>query len=226
MTPADISIVIPTINEVGSIAASIESATSAGAQQIIVVDGGSTDRTVAVARQAGASDVVQSDPGRGVQLNRGAALASGELILFLHADNQLGAECLVQLCEQPNVVWGGFEQQIDAPQRIYRAIEWGNAWRVSCRGIPFGDQAVFVRREAFHRQGGFAAIPFLEDLEFALRMRRIAKPVLLEGPVRISAHRWQQLGVLRQTIRNWMIQAAFASGVSAERLARFYRRSR
>ncbi len=223
MTPADISVVIPTLNEVGSIKSCIESARLAGATQIIVVDADSDDETIGISRLAGATAMVRSEPGRGIQLNRGAAEATGEVILFLHADSQLGSGCLSQICQRSNVVWGAFRQRIDAPQRSFRGIERGNALRVTVRRMPFGDQAVFVRREIFQQQGGFAQIPLMEDYEFASRMKKVAAPVLLDGPVTISARRWQENGVIRQTFHNWMIQVAYRLGVSPEALAQFYR---
>jgi rSAM/selenodomain-associated transferase 2 len=226
MTPADVSVVIPTFNEAGSIARCIESARAAGATQIIVADGGSTDSTVDVAKEAGASEIVQSDLGRGIQLNRGAAEASGEVILFLHADNWIGPHCLSQLCQQSTTTWGAYRQRIESSRRIYRSIEAGNAMRVRLLGMPFGDQAVYVRRDLFQAQNGFNEVPLMEDFEFSQRMRRLAKPVLLDGPVRISARRWQQNGVLRQTLRNWTIQVAYRFGVSPESLAELYRRQR
>ncbi len=223
MKPADISVVIPTMNEVGSIAGCIQSARSAGATQIIVADGGSGDGTTEAAIRAGATDIVHCDPGRGVQLNRGAEAATGQVVLFLHADNRLGRECLNQICQIPGIVWGAFRQRIDSPGRVYRAIEKGNAMRVTVLGKPFGDQTVFVRREVFQQQGGFAPIRLMEDVDFARRMRPVARPLLLDGPVTISARRWQENGVLRQTLRNWTIQAAYRLGVSPERLSGHYR---
>lgn len=224
MTPADISVVIPTLNEAATIAQCIESARVAGATQIIVADGDSSDATVEIAQAAGASKIVLAKLGRGVQLNVGAAAATGDIVLFLHADNLLAPECLDQVCQRPNAAWGAFRQSIDAPGFIYRAIERGNAWRVRVRRMPFGDQAIFVRRDTFHNQNGFADVPLMEDVEFSQRMRKVAKPMLLNGPVKISARRWQVNGVIRQTLRNWTIQLAFGLGTSPERLAAYYRR--
>lgn len=226
MTPADVSVVIPTFNEAGSISRCIASARAAGAKQIIVADGGSTDSTVDIAKKAGASGIVQSDLGRGIQLNRGAAEATGEVILFLHADNWIGPHCLSQLCQQSKTTWGAYRQRIESSRRIYRSIEAGNAMRVRWLGMAFGDQAVYVRRDLFQEQNGFNEVPLMEDFEFSQRMRRLAKPVLLDGPVQISARRWQQNGVLRQTLRNWTIQVAYRFGVSPKSLAEFYRRQR
>ncbi|MCG8652953.1 MAG: TIGR04283 family arsenosugar biosynthesis glycosyltransferase [Pirellulales bacterium] len=223
MTPADISVVIPAINEEASIAASVESALLAGAGEVIVCDGGSTDQTHARARQAGAAKIVQSLPGRGIQLNAGAMFAEGRFVLFLHADNRLGQACLQQICEHSEAKWGAFRQRIDSPRWIFRAIERGNTLRVQWRRMPFGDQAIFVQRELWKQQRGYAEIPLMEDVEFSKRLRKIAKPLLLDGPVTISARRWQKRGVLRQTLLNWSLQIAYFFGADPENLVRRYR---
>lgn len=222
MTPTDISVVIPTLNEQESIATCVQSALAAGAKEIIVADGGSEDDTKQCAQQAGASQIIQSPPGRGTQLNAGARHANGNTLLFLHADNWLGASCLQQICDCSDVIWGGFYQRIDSKQQRYRWLERGNAARVKWRGYPFGDQAIFVRRSVFEQQGGFPDSPLMEDVVFSQQMRRIAWPVLLPGPVTISSRRWEQNGVFRQTLRNWKIQIAHKLGVSPERLAKWY----
>jgi rSAM/selenodomain-associated transferase 2 len=225
MTPANISVVIPVINEEAVIGQAIRSAQRAGAGEIIVVDGGSHDQTWNAAIRSGAHKLVRSLPGRGVQLNAGASLVNPHQhwVLFLHADNLLDEKCLQQICDHPEAVWGAFRQQIDAAGRIYRWIERGNALRVRFRHVPFGDQAVFVRRDSFYQAGGFEEISLMEDVAFAKRMRRVARPLLLPGPVTVSARRWDRRGPVRQTLRNWWIQAAYALGVSPERLREWYR---
>ena len=223
MTPADISVVIPAINEESTLAKSIRSARRAGATEVIVVDGGSDDQTTTIAAEVGASKIVRSLPGRGIQLNSGALLAQREMLLFLHADNELCQNCLDQICEHPDVIWGAFRQRIDSPRTIFRVIEWGNSMRVKLRRAPFGDQAVFVRREVFNQQGGFAEIPLMEDVEFCKRMRRRARPLLLNGPLTVSARRWEQYGPVRQTLRNWSIQWSYALGARPETLRQRYR---
>ena len=224
MTPSDISVVIPTLNEQPKITACLQSAIAAGATELIVADGGSSDDTKRLAREAGATVFVDSPSGRGTQLNAGSAQATREYLLFLHADNILGDQCLQQICEQHDATWGAFRQRIDSERWIYRTLEFGNALRVQWRRMPFGDQAVFVRRDVFESQGGFADVPLMEDVVFAQTMRRISKPKLLSGPVTISSRRWQATGVVRQTIRNWKIQLAFACGASPETMARWYRK--
>lgn len=222
MTPADVSVVIPAINEECTVAGAIASALQAGAGEVIVADGGSNDRTREIASQSGASKIVRSLPGRGIQLNSGSLLADREILLFLHADNRLGVDCLEQICHSTDVTWGAFRQRIDASETIFRLIESGNAMRVAYLKKPFGDQAMFVRRDLFKQQGGFAEIPLMEDVELSIRLRAIAKPRLLDGPVSISARRWQQKGPVGQTLLNWSIQFAYWLGVPAEKLKQRY----
>jgi rSAM/selenodomain-associated transferase 2 len=225
MTPSEISVVIPALNEESSIAVAVQSAVRAGAGEIIVVDGGSQDDTIEVARQAGATKIVRSLPGRGVQLNSGVVVVDihQQVILFLHADNALDPNCLEQICDREESIWGAFRQHIDSPAAIFRWIEWGNAIRVRLRRMPFGDQAVFVRKQELDRQGGFDEIPLMEDVALSRRLRRVARPALLPGPVQVSARRWQVRGPIRQTLRNWWIQLAYAAGVSPQRLREWYR---
>jgi rSAM/selenodomain-associated transferase 2 len=222
MTPADITVVIPTLNEAQSIANSVHSAIAAGATEIIVSDGGSSDRTLEIASEAGASKIVRSLAGRGVQMNSGAHLAKKHFILFLHADNQLSGQALEQICVHENAVWGAFRQRIDSPKKIYRFIEWGNTCRVQWRGMAFGDQGFFVRRALFKELGGFAEMPLMEDVEMSQRLRRIEKPAVLNGPLIVNARRWEKQGLLRQTLMNWQIQFAYFRGVPADQLARKY----
>ncbi len=223
MTPADISVVIPAINEQDTIGTSIVSALGAGAAEVIVADGNSGDDTARLAAESGATKVIHSIPGRGIQLNSGALFAKRRFVLFLHADNQLDRNCLHQICERPEATWGAFRQRIDSARPIFRLLEWGNAMRVKFRQIPFGDQAIFVRRELFKELGGFAEIPLMEDVELSKRLRKTTRPLLLDGPVTVNSRRWQRQGVIRQTLQNWSIQASYACGVSPDKLKRRYR---
>ena len=227
MTPRDLSVVIPTLNEADAIGDCVKSALVAGAGQVIVSDGGSSDETLAIAASAGATETIRSLPGRGIQLNAGGVFARGEFVVFLHADNHLDSDSLKQICHavesKPTLLWGAMRQRIDSEQKIYRLLEYGNALRVQWRGLPFGDQAIFVRRSEYKRVGGFPEVQLMEDVELAQKLRKIQWPVLIPGHVIVSPRRWQTKGVLRQTMRNQFLQIAHALGVSPDRLARFYR---
>ena len=219
-----ISVVIPVLNEAAVVADAIARAWSSGVDEVIVSDGGSRDDTIAVA-QSQRCQIVEGAAGRAVQQNRGAAVATGDVLLFLHADNWLEAGAAGQISaamEDPRVHAGAFRQHIESASTIYRWIERGNALRVRLLGVAYGDQAIFIRREAFLEVGGFPEVALMEDLRLMRALRRMGRPVLLQGPVHVSPRRWQQYGVLRQTLRNWMLVSAERFGVSPECLARFY----
>ncbi len=225
MTPADISVVIPTLDEAATIAAAIESVRDAG--QVIVVDGGSRDATCSIAETFAGVTVVTSAPGRGVQLASGAERCERPVWLFLHADCQLAPSALDEICKTferaPTRGWGALRQRIDAAGFRFRLLEMGNAARVRFRGLPFGDQAMFVKADWYRRAGGFEPLPLMEDLRLSLRLRRRAWPLLVEGPVIVSDRRWRRVGVARQTVLNTLLQCGHALGISPARLARFYR---
>ena len=224
-----LSVIIPTWNEAASIAAAIASAVEGGADEVIVADGGSEDRTIGMATAAGAV-VVESPPGRGPQQNAGARVAHSDWLLFLHADCRLQDGCRMAIedaaAASEGIVAGGFAQRIDSDAAIYRLIEEGNAFR-GWRGRLFGDQAIWVRRDRFRDVGGFPDWPLFEDVELCRRLGLGWNTrVLLEPPVIVSPRRWQERGVVRQTLLNWRLQWAYRFGVPPEELARRYRARR
>jgi len=221
-----VSVIVPAVNEERHVAAAVGSAWDSGADEVIVVDGGSRDRTCQRAVEAGAQ-VLVSLPGRAVQQNEGAGRAAGDVLVFLHADCRLPVDAAVQaeqILADPQVVGGAFRQRIDADGWLYRLLENGNAWRARCRQIPYGDQGLFVRRECFEAVGGFPVVPLMDDLMLARALRRLGRLEFLEGPLVVNARRWEKQGVVRQTLRNWFLLAAWRCGVSLDRLAGFYRR--
>ncbi|MCA9264446.1 MAG: TIGR04283 family arsenosugar biosynthesis glycosyltransferase [Planctomycetales bacterium] len=224
--PRTVAVVMPALNESAVIQRAIAAAWDAGADEVIVSDGGSSDDTVPRARLAGAQ-VVSSPAGRAIQQNRGAAVATSEVLLFQHVDNWLGPQAIDQIRrletrDQPCL--GAFRQQIDASGLLYRLLELGNAWRVQYRRLPFGDQGIFMSRRLFDQLGGFPTVRLMEDVVLMRVAARHVVPQLLPGPIHVSARRWQKHGVVRQTCRNFGLMAAYRCGIHPDRLAGFYPR--
>lgn len=208
-----VSVVIPALNEEEWIAGAIA---SAGDCEVIVVDGGSVDRTARFATAAGAR-VILSAPPRGRQLNIGARAASGGWIVFLHADSRLPPDFAAAI-ENSGATFGGFRIQFAEDDRKLRFAAAMINLRTAITGEPWGDQAQFVRQSAFT---AFAELPIMEDYEFARRMRRAR---ILPLPVTTSGRRFLQKGLLRTAIVNWLTIFRYHLGADPETLARAYRR--
>jgi uncharacterized protein len=220
-----ISVVIPALNEAVNITAAIESAFAGGASEVIVVDGGSSDDTIAVAESAGAK-ALKAEPHRARQMNAGAELATGDVLLFLHADTKLPAEFgsyVERAAFSRRVAGGAFSLKIDGGGAKYRIVEAIVAFRSKWNSLPYGDQAVFVRANTFADEGGFANMAIMEDYEFVRRLKRRGRIVILPLRVNTSARRWQKLGVVRTAVLNFFIIVAYRVGVAPDRLASWYR---
>ena len=219
-----ISVVIPVLNEESTIPFAIDHAWLAGAEEVIVVDGGSDDDTCVLAAEKRCL-LVNGSRGRGQQMNLGAAKAKGDVLLFLHSDNSLPPQSLAQISramESPACIGGGFRQRLNSTRWIYRIIELGNVFRARHQRLVYGDQGLFVRRDHFESLGGFAEIALMEDYEFAQRCFRNHRPVLLDGPLHVDVRRWEKAGPVRTTWKNWRIAKAWRSGVDADELYRRY----
>jgi len=217
-----ISVVIPALDEERHVAAAIQSVRADA--EVIVVDGGSTDATREIASREGAR-VLEAPKGRGRQLDEGARASAGEWLVFLHADTRLEqgwAEALRAL--SPDVAGGAFRLAVDSPRAGFRAVERGVRLRLRLFALPYGDQGLFARREAYARIGGIPHLPLMEDVAFVARLRR-AGPLAFP-PVRAftSPRRWDRYGIVGTTLRNWSLLARYAAGESPERLARGYGR--
>jgi rSAM/selenodomain-associated transferase 2 len=218
-----ISVVIPTLNEASCLAANLALLRSQKPHQIIVVDGGSTDATLAAA--AGADVVAKAPRGRASQMNAGATQATGDVLLFLHADCALEAGALEQaeqiLC-RPGVAGGCFTMNVCARGTLYRAIGACATARVRLTGLIYGDQGLFLRRDLFKRLGGFPRLDLMEDVFFSRLLRRQGRIVVSSRRIFVSPRRWQRQGLVRQTLRNWILTALAAGGVHPDHLATFY----
>ena len=220
-----VSVIIPALNEEQWIAGAVQSAFGAGAAEVIVVDGGSFDRTTRFATAAGAR-ILLAEPMRARQLNRGAQSASSASLIFLHADSRLpdGAAAAVEAALDHNIVFGGFRIQFSEPDRKLRVAENMINFRSILLRTPWGDQAQFMRRELFLESGGFPDIPIMEDYELARRMKRNGRTRILLMTVTTSGRRFLQKGLWRTAAINWSIIWKYHRGESPEELARIYRR--
>jgi rSAM/selenodomain-associated transferase 2 len=222
-----ISVIIPTLNEADQLSPTLTPLHSEPGLEIIVADGGSSDNTTTIATSLGAK-VVFSKPGRARQQNHGADAASGDILLFLHADTILpdGFGGPVRQClSNPGVVAGAFRLNIAGNSRGLRLIEILANWRARQLQMPYGDQALFLRRATFTRLGGFPEQEIMEDFELARRLKKLGRINLLEIEASTSDRRWRALGIARTTLINQAIVIGYLLGCSPYSLSSWYRRS-
>jgi rSAM/selenodomain-associated transferase 2 len=225
MTSPVLSIIVPVLNEsatIGSVLLALAPLRSRGAQ-VIVVDGASQDDTLAQA-QSLADTVVHSSRGRARQMNAGAALAQGSMLLFLHADTLLpeGADAIVLAAMRAGATWGRFDVRIDGRSHVLALVAALMNLRSRLSGIATGDQAIFVRRSTFETLGGFPDQPLMEDIELSKRLLRVAPPTCLRARVRTSGRRWETRGVWRTIFLMWCLRWRYWRGEAPEQLARAY----
>jgi len=221
-----LSVIVPTLNEAMVLRSHLPGLRQEFPDdEIIVADGGSSDDTPSVARPH--ATVVSSPPGRATQMNAGARRATGEVLLFLHADCRLpqGArDALVGAVEREGCVGGAFEHRNEHDHWLVRLTSRVDNLRARWLHIFYGDQAVFVRKDVFRSIGGFREIPVMEDIEFSRRLRRAGHLSVLKGPVISSGRRWGMLGVWRTSLTHWLLTVLYLVGVSPVRIARLKRR--
>jgi len=219
-----VSVVIPALNEASVLATTLADLRNHGPHEVIVVDGGSDDGTADLARAGGAT-VLTGVRGRAAQMNHGAAHATGDVLLFLHADCTLEAGALDaarRTLREYRVAAGCFRMRVRADGWIYRMIDAAATARVRTTGLIYGDQGLFLTRETFDRVGGFPPLRFMEDVFVSFALRRLGRMRVAPAKVFVSARRWQKQGPLRQTLRNWALTALAAAGVHPDRLANYY----
>jgi rSAM/selenodomain-associated transferase 2 len=222
-----LSLIVPMLNEAGSlppILAQLLRYQERGCE-VFLVDGGSDDDSVAMARSAGLS-VLISKRGRSQQMNTGAKAARGEVLLFLHADTVLpdfADDIISNAMMQHASPWGRFNVRIHGEPWMLKVIAWFMNCRSAWTGIATGDQAIFVKRRSFHALGGFPQQALMEDIEFSTRMKRISRPICLRQKVSTSGRRWETKGVWRTIALMWGLRLRYYFGENPEKLAQRYR---
>ena len=222
-----VTVIIPVVNEAEVIDGCLAQFREQRDVEVIVVDGGSRDGTQERIREAGIARLVTSpSSGRSVQMNHGASSASGQVLLFLHADTFLpegGIGMILESLEDPDVVGGRFRLGLSEDTWMFRAIAAFSTMRSRYLGTTYGDQGIYVRRSVFDRVAGFPDVELFEDSEFCAAVRKLGRFVLLSGTVCSSTRRWRQRGVVPTVIRMWTIRILHLCSVSDKRLSRLYR---
>lgn len=229
-----ISAIVPTYNEAAHIATTLQHLETASNLEIILVDGGSTDATIAIARSLSLScpfKIIElSGGGRARQCNAAAAEASGDILLFVHADTWLPPYFDLFLrgvlhgsSRRSAAIAGAFELRTDSDRPELRRVEWWANWRSRYLSLPYGDQAIFLKATTFHGCGGFPNLPIMDDYALVRQLARYGQIATLPIAVTTSARRWERLGIWKTTVLNQAIVLAYELGVAPDRLARWYR---
>lgn len=222
---AKVSVVIPVLNEEKVLHSTLSALSLTGNEELIVVDGGSSDRTVSIASQF-TDKVYVTQRGRGHQMNFGAERADGDILLFLHADCLLpdgGFAIIRETLANDKVAAGAFDISIDHPGFHFRVIECAANLRSRIASVPYGDQGIFMRKRTFEQLGGFAEIPLMEDIEISGRLKSMGRIAFIRAPIRTSPRRALKEGILYAILRDWIIAISFSFlKVPPERLVKYY----
>ena len=218
------SVIVPVLDDTAQLIGLLASLTPAPGVELIVVDASARPGTAALERAHPDVLWLAAEQGRAVQMNRGAAAARGDWLLFLHADSRLPPDWLATIldADAAGAVGGSFRFTLGSDARAARIIERGVAWRVRRLNLPYGDQALFVRRDVFDELGGFTELPIMEDVDLVRRLSRRGKLLHSQRPVATSARRWERDGWVRRTTLNLVVLALYFLGVHPARLAKVY----
>ncbi len=228
-----LSIIVPVYNEYENIPVLLTSLCGVIDKhcELIFVDGGSDDGSLKKIKACrnkleGAAKVIvcESGKGRAQQMNTGASLASGDILMFLHADTRLPQDMIqsTHTFRRSGLSWGRFDVKLDTRGFAFSMIAWMMNWRSRLSGIATGDQCIFVKQSVFHQVMGFPDQALMEDIELSRRLKKVSRPYCVRSKVLTSARKWREHGVLRTIWLMWRLRAAYALGVSAETLVKQY----
>jgi len=225
-----LSIIIPCLNEAAGITATLErlQALRARGHEVVVVDGGSDDSTLTLA-QPGADQVIVAQRGRAAQMNAGAQIARGDVVLFLHADCglPLGADqTIIETLRTSGKRWGCFNVRLDTGNILLRLVARMMNLRSRWTGVATGDQGIFVERELFQSLGGFPEIALMEDIALSKKLRSVCRPLCIHERIVVSARRWQRNGVVRTIALMWRLRVAYFFGGDPRKLGAAYAATR
>ena len=224
-----LSIIIPVLNEayiINRTLLHLQNLEGDFSLELIIVDGDPEGSTLAAVTSTTVKKI-KSPRGRGFQMNQGSRLATGEILVFLHADVVLSKDALLQIvdvCRRKDFAGGAFSLGIDSGKPVFRLIEKAVSIRSRLTKIPYGDQAIFINKTIYDKIGGFRDIPLMEDVDLMRRIKKAGgKIIILPGMALTSSRRWEKEGVIFCTLRNWLLITLFLLGVAPERLVKFYR---
>jgi rSAM/selenodomain-associated transferase 2 len=223
------SIIIPVLNEESIIEDSLSKFVGNSMVEVIVVDGGSTDKTVNLVSDMGFIVIKSPVSGRANQMNFGVKFAQGDVLLFLHADSNLPEsyhDLILNILAQADVIAGAFELGIDGEDIKFRVIEWLVNWRSHLFSLPYGDQGIFLKKTIFQELGGFPDLPIMEDFEFIRQVKKRGKIAIISAKIITSARRWQKIGIIKTTLINQLIIIGYFLKIPPQKLQKFYQQNK
>ena len=218
-----LSIIIPTLDEAECVVALLQQLQQLRTRghEVILVDGGSRDATVALAKPL-VDKLLVAPAGRARQMNAGAGAADGQVLWFVHADSIIPDKADVLILKSAGQLWGRFNVHMSGDRLLLRVVERLMNLRSRITGIATGDQGIFVSRALFKRIGGYTDLPLMEDIDLSKRLKREQRPVCLQNTLTTSSRRWEQKGIVRTIVMMWYLRLAWFLGVPATRLASRY----